>query len=378
MRSISIYLAAAIATSTPAPAATQAFLGDSSGATGESISVPLQFITDDEILGVQFDVSVETGSGAISAVSLGLDLRFTDHEIETESLGDGRLRVLLFSRNSEELYSGNLARIVVDLSADVPANARSIALSNLIFATWDGSKAALEIMPHLAVTSPARGARSAAGAEIQIEAESSDTLALGSVVHVEFYANNESVGSDDIAPYTAAWTPTIPGNYAITAVATSNEGGARTSPGVPVLVGVASGFEGWQLANFDAAELADFDTSSAGANPDLDRLSNAGEFGFGGLPLTFDAAVVSTEILTDASTGSSHLSFTYWRSIFATDVTFRIEESEALSNWRPAAASVVELLVVPDGDFERVTIFDTEPMGAAGARKMLRARIEFP
>ena len=359
-----------------APAATEAFLGESSGTDGQLISVPVQFFTNEEIVGVQFDVSEV--AGAVGNVTPGFDFNFTDHQIETELLASGNLRVLISSQNSEELYSGNLARIAVDLSADVPVNSRAIALSNVVFATRDGLKAALEVVPHLTVTSPIRGLDSIPGTEIQISAESAATTAGSAIDYVEFFANGVSIGFAGTPPYTTAWTPAEAGNYAITAVAVSSAGGERTSAAVPIFIGVSSGFEGWQMANFDTIQLQDPNISGPAANPDGDSLNNAGEFGFGGLPLIRDGSQVLGKDVIDQDTGDRFMSFSYWRSIFADSSDFGIEQSEDLIGWSPAGASLTEILVVPYGSLERVTILDTVPLGEGLPKKMLRARFEGP
>ena len=61
----------------------------------------------------------------------------------------------------------------------------------------------------------------------------------GSVAQVAFYAGTALVGIDTTAPYEVSWASPTVGNYAITAVATDNQGATATS--APVLVHVLPG-----------------------------------------------------------------------------------------------------------------------------------------
>jgi hypothetical protein len=64
-------------------------------------------------------------------------------------------------------------------------------------------------------------------------------MSTGTVVSVQFFANGTSIGSTTTFPYVVSWTPTTPGTYSITAVATDNLGSKLTSPAN--LVTVSSG-----------------------------------------------------------------------------------------------------------------------------------------
>lgn len=88
--------------------------------------------------------------------------------------------------------------------------------------------------PTVALTSPAAGASVVRGTAVSLAATATD--ADGSVAGVEFFANGVSVGSDASVPYAATWTPTVPGAYVLTAVATDNEGSTTTSAPVNVMV----------------------------------------------------------------------------------------------------------------------------------------------
>ncbi len=84
-------------------------------------------------------------------------------------------------------------------------------------------------LPSVALTSPAQGATFVAPASIALEATAADSD--GTIAKVDFYANGTLVGTDTTgpAPYTFAWTNVAAGTYALTAVATDNQGARQTS-----------------------------------------------------------------------------------------------------------------------------------------------------
>lgn len=88
--------------------------------------------------------------------------------------------------------------------------------------------------PNVALTSPAPDAVFSAPANITLSAAASDTD--GNVVKVEFYANGGLVGTDTVAPFALVWQNVSAGSYTLTAKATDNDGGVKTSAGVPITV----------------------------------------------------------------------------------------------------------------------------------------------
>ncbi len=89
------------------------------------------------------------------------------------------------------------------------------------------------VAPNVSLTSPVANASFRQGEEINLTAVAGDFD--GSILKVEFYKNNELIGTDDNAPYSLTWKP-APGNYQLTAKAYDNEGGTGVSTAVPVSV----------------------------------------------------------------------------------------------------------------------------------------------
>ncbi len=89
-------------------------------------------------------------------------------------------------------------------------------------------------LPTVTITSPAHNASFNAPANITITANASD--ADGSISKVDFYIGSTLLFSDATAPYGVVWANATAGTYSLTARATDNSGGVRTSSAVTVIV----------------------------------------------------------------------------------------------------------------------------------------------
>jgi hypothetical protein len=94
-------------------------------------------------------------------------------------------------------------------------------------------------LPSVAITSPSTGASFVAPANVTINATASDSD--GTVSSVAFYSGSTLLGTDSSSPYSFAWNNVAIGAYTLTAVATDNAGGTRTSSPVPVTVSSSGG-----------------------------------------------------------------------------------------------------------------------------------------
>lgn len=90
--------------------------------------------------------------------------------------------------------------------------------------------------PSVGVTSPATGASITVNTLTNITATAAASNPGATISNVQFYVNGASQGTVAAAPYTVAWTPTLPGVYSLTAVATDSVGTQKTSPTVSVTV----------------------------------------------------------------------------------------------------------------------------------------------
>ncbi len=118
------------------------------------------------------------------------------------------------------------------------------------------------IPPEVSILSPADQAKLFAGHPITVSATVSDLA--GFVTEVEFYADNQLIGTDIESPYEVDWSPS-PGDYSLTAIAIDNDGSSTTSEAVHVTILPAPDLEGtWKM---------DAQAFSLGVGPVLGDLS---------------------------------------------------------------------------------------------------------
>jgi hypothetical protein len=79
----------------------------------------------------------------------------------------------------------------------------------------------------VSLTSPSNGSGSTLGYPVAVSANATD--ADGTVSSLEFFANGNSIGTDNTAPFSVNWNPSATGSYSITARATDNLGAQTTS-----------------------------------------------------------------------------------------------------------------------------------------------------
>ena len=123
--------------------------------------------------------------------------------------------------------------------------------------------------PTVSIKSPASGATYNAPAAVTISATASD--ADGTVSQVQFYSNNQLIGTDTTSPYSITWNNVAAGTYSVQAVVTDNGGISVGSSVVSIRVnqppmanagGPYSGTTG-QLIQFNGSASSDPDGSIA-------------------------------------------------------------------------------------------------------------------
>jgi len=92
--------------------------------------------------------------------------------------------------------------------------------------------------PSVTLTQPTDGATFTAPATVDLAATASD--ADGTITKVEFFNGAAKLGEDTTAPYSFTWPNVTAGTYALTARATDNIGGTRTSAASTITVGAGN------------------------------------------------------------------------------------------------------------------------------------------
>lgn len=116
----------------------------------------------------------------------------------------------------------------------------------------------------------------------------------------------------------------------------------------------SGGYDAWRLAQFTAVEAADASVSGLMADPDLDGLSNLGEFAFGSSPK--DAQSSAPAVLALAEDGVLTIRVTQ-RSDDAVD--YLLEQSIDLESWEMVTA-LQEVQAEPAGDALQAVTYRVE------------------
>jgi hypothetical protein len=156
----------------------------------------------------------------------------------TASDSDGSVTQVEFFINNISIGIDNTAPYSIDYvpSAGTGQSVKAVATDNLNSSTTSNiviMDVIQNTAPSVSISSPEQGSAFIAPAEITITANATD--GDGSVVQVEFFVNGNSIGLDNIAPFSMNWT-SVSGNASITATATDNNGATTTSQPVSIQI----------------------------------------------------------------------------------------------------------------------------------------------
>lgn len=99
---------------------------------------------------------------------------------------------------------------------------------------WSPAGGMANEAPSVSLTAPVNNAAMTVNTTLNITASAADRD--GTVARVEFFAGADKVGEDSTSPFSLGWTPTIAGEYNLTARATDNRGATTTSAAIRVTV----------------------------------------------------------------------------------------------------------------------------------------------
>lgn len=123
-------------------------VGAASGLPGTTVDVPIEFVNDSDIVALQFDVLFDPAEATAGVPAIGPDV-LTGHDIDSNLVAPGQLRIIIYSTNSDVLASGVVAVIpftpAVTVVAPVPLAPANVQYVQAFAVIVPGSSAGGEI-----------------------------------------------------------------------------------------------------------------------------------------------------------------------------------------------------------------------------------------
>ncbi len=194
------------------------------------------FSTEDENIALSFKISDQEMGSTVTGGSLNMIVRATDGNRETYN------KIMLF-KNGVEFQTWNINTSNINHTYTLSASDGDFyyvkitqadgdeAISSPIWIEGGSSNNA----PECSLTTPTNGTHYDNPQNITITATASDSD--GSISQVEFFVNDNSVGTDTSSPYSINYNISANGSYSIYAVATDNLEAKTNSSTVNITVG---------------------------------------------------------------------------------------------------------------------------------------------
>jgi len=204
--------------------------------------------------------------------------------------------------------------------------------------------------PSVSITSPSSNTNFEPGEEITIEVEAVDSD--GTVTMVEFFEGSNKLGESTTSPYAYTWIGAVEGGYTLTAKATDNEGGSRTSLGTKITVSVQVDATGVELGEVGAVAVGSTVQLNASIIP-ADATNQNYVFESADMSI---ASVSEDGLLTGISEGAVMVTVTTEDGAFTDMTVVDVLEPSSEFNW--ALFQPVVSTGTPDGSNDEDNLVD--------------------
>jgi len=330
-------------------------LGDSTGLAGNTIDVPLNLFTGDAVTAAQIDLYADPSVATIAAVtgsSAG-----ANHIVDSENLGEGKTRVVVYSESNSFLFSNILIDLQLVLQSTVEENERSVIVESIQVSDASAGFVSSALVPHATFSGPDASTVYKMGDEVSASSVAYDTNE--SVDRVEFLVDGWPAVSDTEPPYQMNFPLHYFGNVTISARAVDNDGNMFESTAEDYIVTFPPTMEDWLDVFFTPAEQLDPDIGALLADTDFDGQATLLEYAMGLHPWRRDGPRESG-FYQDALTGSYQLG--YIRPVGVSNINYTLQVSNDMDSWFPLGASGTMEIIPVSNYFEEVrfTLLDLE------------------
>jgi len=218
---------------------------------------------------------------------------------------------------------------------------------------FEGDGTPQNYFPSVTITDPSNGTNFLPGTDITITVDAEDSD--GTVTKVEFYEGGINLlGEDTTPPFSFTWTNAAEGEYILTAIATDNEGGLKTSLSTNITVGIPVDVTGVGLVEVGPLAVGATAQLEAVVLPTNSTNQN----------VTFESAdpsiaiVSQSGLVTAVSEGEVMVTVTTNEGEFSDGVLINVLPSFSEFNW--ALFQPVISTGIPDGNNDESKLVDDD------------------
>lgn len=333
-------------------------LSDSSGSSGSRIDVALKLFNSDAVSGAQIDLWVDPEVAEIESIEGSLGN--AGHTIDSQALGGGRVRVVIYSNDSEVLSAETLLNLRILLNSTVGEGGRSVVAESVILADDRAGFVGSALIPNATFSGPDSSVVYNMGDSVSASSVAFDTN--GSIDQVEFLVNGRRVGSDASPPYESDFPLRAFGNIQLSVQAIDDEGNRFETSRESYVVNFPQNLDSWLDVFFSSEERQNPDVGGLLADIDLDGRTTLMEYAFGLHPRASDVPQ-EFGFFRDSETGLYYFSFL--RPTGVTEVDYRLELSNELETWSVLGVAESAEIIPVDDFIEKVRIPLEETEGGA-------------
>lgn len=301
-------------------------LSDSSGTSGTTVEVSLSLFTNEAVSAAQIDLYLDPAVAQIESI-LGTAVN-SGHTIDSEELGVGRVRVVVYSSDSSLLASEELLVLGVLLKATVAESDRSVVVERIKLASSRAGFVGASLIPNATFAGPDSSVVYQLGNSVLASSVAFDTD--GSIERVDFLVNGKRVASDALAPFESDFQLREFGIVSLSAQAIDNDGNIFKTSAENYVVTFPSSLDAWLDVFFSDEEQQDPAVGALLADADFDGNSTLMEFALGLNPRRGEGPR-SFGFFKDEVSGAYY--FSLLRPVGLTEVDYTLEFSNELESW---------------------------------------------